>query len=402
MLTKEENDFLTRIGPGTPAGDLFRRYWLPFCVAKEVTPENPTKFIRLLGEDLVLFLDKSGNAGLIQDHCAHRGASLLYGRVEESGISCAYHGWLYDTAGNCLETPAEPADSKFHLTVKMKAYPVEKWLGLYWTYMGPAPVPPITRFDVWARKDGTHRITVQPLLDCNWFQAMENSVDPAHLPVLHQETSTQGRKPPSVTRGFTDDILGFDFYETPYGMMKRRSYKNGLVDEHPILFPNILRHQKNTQIRVPIDDTHTFLVFIGFDPTPDGSEPNQTDDEIRVRYVPSYKEPANQLHPNTHFDILADVQAGDHMAWETQGPIADRTVERLATSDRGILMLRQMLRREIEKVQMGLEPMNFYTDANHGIVDTKLQESIDDLGKWRGATPPPPEFAAVAPTRGDY
>src|SRR5918912_1502230 len=145
MLTKEENDFLTRVGPGTPAGELFRRYWLPFCVAKEVTPENPTKFIRLLGEDLVLFLDKSGNAGLIQDHCAHRGASLLYGRVEERGISCAYHGWLYDTSGNCLETPAEPADSKFYLTVKMKAYPVQKWLGMYWAYLGPLPAPEIPR-----------------------------------------------------------------------------------------------------------------------------------------------------------------------------------------------------------------------------------------------------------------
>ncbi len=402
MLTKEENDFLTRVGPGTPAGDLFRRYWLPFCVAQEVTPEKPTKFIRLLGEDLVLFLDKSGNAGLIQDHCAHRGASLLYGRVEERGISCAYHGWLYDTAGNCLETPAEPADSKFHLTVKMKAYPVQKWLGLYWTYMGPMPVPPITKFDVWARKDGTHRITVQPQLDCNWFQAMENSVDPAHLPVLHQETSNQGRTPPSVTRGFTDDIEKFEFDETPYGIMKRRSYKNGLIDEHPILFPNILRHQKNTQIRVPIDDTHTYVVFIGFDPTPDGSEVEQLDEDVRVRYAQSYKEPAGVLHPNTRFNMTADVQAQDHMAWETQGPIADRSVERLATSDRGIVMLRQMLRREIEKVQMGLDPMNVRQDPAHGIVDTKLQESIDDLGKWRGATPPPSEFVATTSRRGDY
>ena len=102
---------------------------------------------------------------------------------------------LQDMLRGGEETPAEPVDSKFYLTVKVKAYPVQKWLGLYWTYMGPTPAPPITRFDVWARKDGTHRITVQPQLDCNWFQAMENSVDPAHLPILHQETSNQGRKP---------------------------------------------------------------------------------------------------------------------------------------------------------------------------------------------------------------
>jgi 5,5'-dehydrodivanillate O-demethylase len=205
-----------------------------------------------------------------------------------------------------------------------------------------------------------------------------------------------------VTRGFTDDVKGFEFYETPYGIMKRRSYKNGLEDEHPILFPNILRHQKNTQIRVPIDDEHTYIVFIGFDPSEDGSEVEQPDDEIRVRYAKSYKEPAGVLHPNTRFNMTADVQAQDHMAWETQGPIADRNVERLATSDRGIVMLRQMLKREIEKVQMGLDPMNVYRDLSHGIVNTKLQESIDDLGKWRGATPPPPEFARTTSRRGDY
>src|SRR6266581_232399 len=194
MLTKEENERLTKVGPGTPGGELLRRYWHPIAVAQELTDEQPTRFVRILGEDLVLFRDRRGQVGLIQDHCAHRGASLLYGRVEERGISCAYHGWLYDTAGNCLETPAEPADSKFYLTVKIKAYPVQKWLGLYWTYMGPMPAPPITKFDVWARKDGTHRVSVQPRLDCNWFQAMEKSVDPAHLPILHQETSNQGRK----------------------------------------------------------------------------------------------------------------------------------------------------------------------------------------------------------------
>jgi 5,5'-dehydrodivanillate O-demethylase len=231
---------------------------------------------------------------------------------------------------------------------------------------------------------------------------MENSVDPAHLPILHQETSNQGRKPPSPTRGFTDDIEKFDFYETTYGIMKRRTYKNGLVDEHPILFPNILRHQKNTQIRVPIDDEHTYIVFIGFDPSEDGREVEQPDDQIRVRRVDPYKNPGTGVHPNTWFSITGDVQSQDHMAWETQGPIADRSVERLATSDRGIVMLRQLLRREIEKVQMGLDPMNVYPDHNHGIVDTKLQESINDLGKWRGATPPPAEFARATPNRGDY
>src|SRR3954453_9769257 len=160
MLTREENETLTRVGPGTPAGQLLRRYWHPVAVVQELTESEPTKFVRVLGEDLVLFRDKSGNIGLIQDHCAHRGASLLYGRVEERGISCAYHGWLYDTADNCLETPAEAADSKFHLTVKMRAYPVRKFIGMYWAYLGPLPAPEIPRYDVWARQDGTRHIMV--------------------------------------------------------------------------------------------------------------------------------------------------------------------------------------------------------------------------------------------------
>src|SRR4051812_49556446 len=114
---------------------------MPIAMAQELTDENPTKFVRVLGEDLVLFKDRSGNAGLIADHCVHRGASMLYGRVEERGIACAYHGWLYDTAGNCLETPAEPEDSKFHLTVKQRAYPVVERYGFYWAHIGPPPPP---------------------------------------------------------------------------------------------------------------------------------------------------------------------------------------------------------------------------------------------------------------------
>ena len=151
MVTREENDRMTRVGKGTPGGELLRRYWYPVAVAKELTEENPTKLVRMLGEDLVLFKDKSGRVGLIADRCAHRGASLAYGRVEERGIACAYHGWLYDVAGNCLECPAEPAESKFHLTVKHTAYPIQKFVGMYWTYLGPRPEPLIPKYDVWAR-----------------------------------------------------------------------------------------------------------------------------------------------------------------------------------------------------------------------------------------------------------
>lgn len=376
MLSREENEMLTRVGPGTPAGELLRRYWLPIAVARELTDENPTKFVRVLGEDLVLFRDKSGRVGLLADHCSHRGASLIYGRVEERGIACAYHGWLYDVEGNCLECPAEPEGSKFHLTVKHRAYPVQRFIGLCWAYMGPQPAPLIPKYDVWVRKEGRRRIIVQPQLDCNWFQAMENSADPAHLQILHQNTANRNRKPASTTRGFTDDVAKFEFYEVPFGLMKKRTYKTGQVDEHPVIFPNILRQANATQIRVPMDDTHTKIFFVRFDPTEDGSVVEDEEDPP-VEYVRPYKNPPDAIHPFTRFDMSTEVQAQDHMAWETQGPLADRSRERLATSDRGVAMLREMLKREIERVEKGLDPKGVIRDpAQHVMIDTKLMDSI--------------------------
>ena len=376
MVTQEENEFMTRVGPGTPGGELLRRYWHPIAVAQEITEENPTKFVRILCEDLVLFRDKKGNVGLIGDRCPHRGASLSYGRVEERGIACAYHGWLYNTQGHCLETPPEPAESKFHSTVKHKAYPVQKFVGLYWAYMGPQPAPEIPKYDVLARKDGRRRIRVHPQLDCNWLQAMENSVDPSHLEILHQTLIARGRKPVNSTRGFVDDVDHYEFQTTSYGILKIRTYKNGQVDEHPLIFPNILRQGKATQFRVPIDDTHTIHIHIVFDPTPDGSIVDAEEDP-QVEYLKPYKEPANGHYPFTRFDPgMKEVIGQDHMAWETQGPIADRTRERLTTSDRGIIIYREILMENIKKVQQGQDPMGVVRDPNHGIIDTKLSESI--------------------------
>jgi 5,5'-dehydrodivanillate O-demethylase len=393
MLTAEENERLTRVGPGTPAGELLRRYWLPVAVARELTPESPTKLVRVLGEDLVLFRDKAGRVGLIADRCSHRGASLFYGRVEERGIACPYHGWLYDVEGNCLECPAEPPGSKFHLTVKHKAYPIEKFVGLYWTYMGPKPAPLIPRYDVWVRKDGRRKIFVQPRLDCNWFQAMENSVDPAHLQILHQDTAMRGRTPPSTTRGFTDDVEKFEFYENAIGIMKRRYYRSGEIDEHPLIFPNILRQANATQIRVPIDDTHTMIFFVRFYKNEDGRISEEEEDPP-VEYVKPFKDPPDAIHPFARFR-LEEVQAQDHMAWETQGPIADRTRERLATSDRGIVMLREMMMREIARVERGLDPKGVIRDpAENAIIDTNLEASLRGPESRHALRVPRPHAAA--------
>ena len=385
MLTQEENDFLTQIGPGTPAGALLRRYWLPVGVHEELSAEHPTKFVRVLGEDLVLFKDKSGRVGLLADHCSHRGASLLYGRVEERGISCAYHGWLYDCEGNILETPPERNDAIMR-SVKHTAYPVQSFIGLYWAYMGPSPAPVIPHYDVWVRTDGHRNRYVQPQLDANWLQPMENSVDPAHLQILHQTVIGRGRTPVSTTRGFTDDVESYEFYLNDFGIVKKRTYANGTVDYHPLIFPNILRQGNATQIRVPIDDEHTRIFFVRFTPTEDGSVVDDPDG-LPVEFIPSYKQPADRLHPFTKF-TMESVQPQDHMAWETQGPRANRATEHLSYSDRGVVLYRRVLKENIERVAQGLDPFGLVRDPDHETIDTNLMESIAQQREGSSARAP--------------
>lgn len=374
MLTAEENELLTRVGSGTPAGELLRRYWYPVAFAEDLSEEQPTRLIRLLGEDLVLFRDRSGRVGLLADRCSHRGASMLYGRVEERGIACAYHGWLYDTSGHCLECPAEPAGSLFHLTVKQTAYPVQKLAGLYWAYLGPEPAPVIPRYDILVRKDGRLTVQLRGQVDCNYLQAMENSVDPAHLQILHQETAARGRPITNTTRGMTDDVESFTFYVTSYGIMKRRIYKDGRIDEHPLIFPNILRQGNGMEIRVPLDDTHTWIYEVRFTPTENGQ---LIEEDYEPEIVPAdpHKDPMGVSHPFTRHR-MDRVDAQDYMAWETQGAIPDRAAERLATSDRGVLLLRQVLRENIERVQQGLDPLGVVRDPDHSMIDTNLTGSL--------------------------
>jgi 5,5'-dehydrodivanillate O-demethylase len=251
---------------------------------------------------------------------------------------------------------------------------VQRFLGLYWVYLGPLPAPVIPKYDAWVSDEGRRRVTFR-LLDCNWLQPMENSVDPAHLQILHQNqgTNRQSGEPGGTTRGRTDDVASFDFYEVPYGIMKRRTYHNGLVDEHPLIFPNILRHQ-GTQIRVPIDDHHTMHVVISFQGARDRSA-IQDEGDPPVSSGKAFKDPPDGHYPQARY-LMDDVAAQDYMAWETQGYVADRSAERLATSDRGVVMLREMLRREIERVQQGLDPLGVIRDPDHTMIDTGLLRSV--------------------------
>jgi len=260
--------------------------------------------------------------------------------------------------------------------VKQTAYPVRRYLGMYWSYLGPLPAPLIPKYDLWERKDGTRRMYIRGEVDCNWFQTMENAVDPAHLQILHQEFIARGRTPANTTRGFTDDVVSFDFYVTSYGIMKRRTYTNGVVDQHPLIFPNILRQGNGTEIRVPLDDTHTRVYQIYFDPTPDGSLVDQPEPELDQGKP--HKHPMGAPHPVARYTMHA-VDAQDYMAWETQGPIANRSREHLASSDRGVVLLRRLVKEQIERVQRGLDPLGVVRDAEHEMIDTCLSATLEEM-----------------------
>ena len=369
FLTEEENRKLTEVGPGTIGGEFLRRYWHPFAGLHEVTEESPTSFFRILGEDLVLFRDKSGNVGLLADHCSHRGASLLYGRVEERGLACAYHGWLYDTQGNCLETPAEPADSKFHLTVKHRAYPVEKLMGMYWAYLGPLPAPPIRRMDI---ADYPLEHIVEMIYDANWVQIVENHVDSTHIFILHQDTAGPGRGAVNgTTRGRIDGLASLDYEEFDFGIRRNIIPDAGqnFVEDDRVVFPNMLRRVNQVQIHSPIDDTHTRTFKLYFT---DECDRARADGQGAVDYYKLQSPGEGKLSAGSYPDArysIAKLTSQDVMAIETQGGFAPRHNWRLGTSDRGVMLYERMLQREMERVQQGHDPVGVVRDPSE-IIDT--------------------------------
>ena len=371
MLTREENELLTQVGRGTPCGELLRRYWHPVAAAAELTDEKPIRAVKILGEELVVYRDKTGRYGLVGEHCPHRLASLAFGRVDEEGIRCPYHGWKFDGAGKCLEQPAEPPEGKFKERIKHVAYPVEYLGGLIYAYLGPAPAPLLPRWDVLVWEHGRRWIVKESIIECNWLQPMENSVDPSHLYWLHGDTE---RFVPSV-KTYAEK---YEFTRFEYGIRKRRTTLpqatggDAAVDDHPLLFPTVLRHvapfnegsghRHNLQIRVPVDDFHTQVFRVNF--LPMECERSPADAPVPLRFV--------NLKTGPREYKLNMIPAQDSMAWETQGSRTDRTQEHLGVGDEGIIALRKLLREQIERVQRGLDPI--------GIIRDPERNKLIDLG----------------------
>ncbi|MFM9971910.1 MAG: Rieske 2Fe-2S domain-containing protein [Burkholderiales bacterium] len=388
MTTQSENETLTRVGPGSPAGELLRRYWHPVAAAGDLTDEKPIKAIKLLGEKLVVFRlpavaqDSGPRYGLVAEQCRHRLASMAYGSVDDKGISCPYHGWKYDVSGQCIEQPAEPPESTYKTRIRQPAYPVQKLGGLLFAYLGPLPAPVLPRWDVLAREDGRRWIVIDSVIECNWLQPMENSVDPAHFYFLHGSLSKPEVLGPRRMAKY-DEKHEFNRFE--YGIMKLRVRpgKNPgdppLRDEHPLIFPTTLRldidvrgsHEVRNvlQIRVPIDDTRTQHYSINFIPSTTVTSPQQVDPPHEYCAL---KNAAGEYN----MDL---VLAQDSMAWETQGEITDRTQEHLASSDRGIVMLRKLIREQIEIVQAGGEPMGVLRGPEYDRI-IRFDTTQDQLG----------------------
>jgi len=395
MLTAEQNEMLTRVGPGTPCGDLMRRYWQPIAAVSELQ-DKYTKRIRLLGEDLVLFKDRQGRRGLIAEACPHRRASLGFGIPTQDGIRCPYHGWEFGHKGECLSQPNEPEKSSFKHKIKTAAYPVEEMGGMLFAYLGPEEKKSLLpRIDGFVT-EGTIRMLGRTLIPANWLQIMENSLDPIHTEWLHGHTyefiKEQQGKSTKVAISARHEKIAFREFE--HGITKHRLLAGHSEDSddwkigHPVVFPNILSVGNGDetsryyafQIRVPADDTHTMhLWYTAYVPPKGANVPSELLDKVHTYDVP--------LKDNNGEYILDNIDGQDMMVWCTQGPIADRTKENLGASDNGIALYRRVLRREIKKVEEGIDPMFTFRDRGRNARidlpnERKKHHNSDGMRSW--------------------
>jgi 5,5'-dehydrodivanillate O-demethylase len=377
MLTEEKNRMLTRVGPGTPMGELLRRYWMPIAGVSEFEKRH-TKPIRLLGEDLVLYKDLSGTFGLIDRHCPHRRADLSYGIAEKNGLRCNYHGWAFDAAGQCVEQPFEDTafpEKNIKCSIKTRSYPVELKAGLVWAYLGPQPAPCLPDWEPFSRPNGFTQIVVSEI-PCNWFQCQENSIDPVHFEWMHENWGKRLREGHDVSYG--PKHLKLDFDEFEYGFVYKRVREGG-DESHPFwtvgrvaLWPNCFFLGDHFEWRVPMDDENTLSITWKITHLPQDREPYVQES------IPTWIGPIKDEKGEW---ITSHVMNQDFLAWVGQGRIADRTQEHLGASDRGIVMVRRRFFEEMERVAAGQDPKGLIRDPAKNVrvglpianVDTTLR-----------------------------
>ncbi|HLF78515.1 MAG TPA: aromatic ring-hydroxylating dioxygenase subunit alpha [Dehalococcoidia bacterium] len=363
MLSAEENKLVTQVGPGTPTGDLMRRYWMPFAAVSELD-DNPTKPVRLMGEDLVVYKDRNGTYGLVDRQCPHRRADMSYGFVEDCGLRCNYHGWLFDEQGQCIDQPFEEVahpEAHYKDRVRIKSYKVQPKAGLLWAYMGPDPVPELWDWDIYY--DRGYKQVVFSEIPCNWLQCQENSIDPVHFEWLHSNWSVRlkGQEGPYSP---THVKVGFDEFE--YGFIYRR-VRTDTTEEDELwsvgrtcLWPNCLYTGDHFEWRVPIDDENTLSVGWFLDRIP-GEQPFEQE-RIPYWHAPIKDEKTGRW-------ITTHVMNQDFVAWVGQGTTSDRWNEHLGDSDRGIIIIRKRLMDDTKVIADGGDPKAVLRDPaqNHRI-----------------------------------
>lgn len=357
MLSEDKNEQLTRVGPGTPMGEVLRRHWHPIAGVDEMERQS-IKPVRLMGEDLVLFKDLSGHYGLTDRHCAHRRADLSYGFVEANGIRCNYHGWQFDAGGQCVAAPFEDQvdpQGRLRQKVKLKAYPVQAKAGLLWAYMGPLPAPELPDWEPFHWKNGFVQAVFADV-PCNWLQTQENSIDPVHFEWMHANWSRRLR---GHTGGYAPTHLQLAFEEFEHGFLYKRISED-TDEKHPLwtigrvcLWPNGFFLGDHFEWRVPVDDENTLSVTWSFIRVPREAEP------FVQTSIPTWQAPVRDAQGRW---ITSHVINQDIVAWAGQGRIADRSRENLGASDRGIAMVRRQLFNDIEAVQAGRDPKGVLRD----------------------------------------
>lgn len=377
--TREENERLTRVGPGTPMGNLLRRYWQVVGIALEFE-KDPVQKIRILGEDLTLYRSEGGEYGLITDVCPHRCMSMEYGIPDQRGLRCAYHGWLFDAAGKCLEQPYEDRtrpEARYRDHITVTAYPVQELGGLLFAYLGPLPAPLLPRWDLLVRTDRNKTVEVHPL-PCNWVQCMDNTADPIHFEFLHAGFGNYQRKRWGRTQGMNPaQHVKIEFETFRYGIMKRRLLEGMSEDNiewthgHPLIFPNILavgdEGNASLHFRVPVDDTNTrhFTYWTTL------REPGTKPEPMASIHVRLFDE--NRKFIGDPDGIITQ----DMIGWVAQGPISDRTREHLASSDKGVILLHKLLLENAERVERGEEPLGTIRDSAENEPRVEIRRGFD-------------------------
>ncbi|MGF6408442.1 Rieske 2Fe-2S domain-containing protein [Paraburkholderia sp. MM5482-R1] len=428
MLKPEDNDLLTRTDKNTPMGDFMRCFWIPAMTIAEVpNSDEAPKRLRLLGEDLVVFRNTNGEIGVLEENCPHRGASLFFGRNEECGLRCVYHGWKFDTNGNVLDMPSEPANSPMKSRVKAVAYPSKVAGSILWVYMGHRDaVSALPSFE-WMDIPETHRYVSRWEQECNYAQAMEGELDGAHVGFLHRNVSEVNEDDRALTgRFFRDDTAPkWSIQNTHAGFIagssrdvspgKRYWRLNQFVLPFYTMIPPRPGDAQLTRMWVPRDDHHCWVICVTFrTDQPIAAEELElwrNGENSHRKVLPGTTVPVERLdndylidrqkQKTISFTGIAGIRAQDAMVTETAGPVVDRSREHLGTSDRAVVAMRRRLMEEARDFARdgrppaaSIDPELYRVRATSAVIDSEADpEHSTEL--TNGARAPKPTSEAL-------